>query len=296
MQTLVIGLGSMGFGAAVSCVRAGIQTTGFDVNPDALSRFQAEGGQPVQSLDACAGIDCVLIFVVNATQAESVLFESGLLSKLNPDALVINCVTLAPSKAIEIAKNVQDIGFRYIDAPVSGGAAKALDGRMSIMASGAPDAMHDAKPVFDAISEHVFELGENPGHGSQMKLVNQLLAGVHIAAAAEAMNLAASLDMDLHQVIDVISKCAGSSWMFENRAPHIADGDYTPLSSVNIFVKDLGIVTDEASGNQVATPLSDAALSLYQKASESGLGGEDDSAVVKILAQQSKVTLPGSTA
>ena len=295
MQTLVIGLGSMGFGAAVSCVRAGIQTTGFDVNPDALSRFQAEGGQPVQSLDACAGIDCVLIFVVNATQAESVLFESGLLSKLNPDALVINCVTLAPSKAIEIAKNVQDIGFRYIDAPVSGGAAKALDGRMSIMASGAPDAMHDAKPVFDAISEHVFELGENPGHGSQMKLVNQLLAGVHIAAAAEAMNLAASLDMDLHQVIDVISKCAGSSWMFENRAPHIADGDYTPLSSVNIFVKDLGIVTDEASGNQVATPLSDAALSLYQKASESGLGGEDDSAVVKILAQQSKVTLPGST-
>ena len=82
--------------------------------------------------------------------------------------------------------------------------------------------------------------------------------------------------------------------MFENRAPHIADGDYTPLSSVNIFVKDLGIVTDEASGNQVATPLSDAALSLYQKASESGLGGEDDSAVVKILAQQSNVTLPGS--
>jgi len=295
MQTLVIGLGSMGFGAAVSCVRAGIQTTGFDVNPDALDRFQAEGGHPVQSLDACTGIDCVLIFVVNAAQAESVLFESNLLSKLNPDALVINCVTLAPSKAIEIAKNVQGNGFRYIDAPVSGGAAKALEGRMSIMASGAPDAMRDAKPVFDAISEHVFELGDDPGHGSQMKLVNQLLAGVHIAAAAEAMNLAASLDMDLHQVIDVISKCAGSSWMFENRAPHIADGDYTPLSSVNIFVKDLGIVTEEASGNQVATPLSDAALSLYQKASESGLGGEDDSAVVKILAQQSKVTLPGST-
>ena len=294
MRTLVIGLGSMGFGAAVSCIRAGIQTTGFDVNPDALERFQAQGGQSIQSLDACAGIDCVLIFVVNAAQAESVLFESGLLSKLNPNALVINCVTLAPSKAIEIATNVKVDGFRYIDAPVSGGAAKALDGRMSIMASGAPHAMRDAKPVFDAISEHVFELGDDPGHGSRMKLVNQLLAGVHIAAAAEAMNLAASLDMDLHQVIDVISKCAGSSWMFVNRAPHIADGDYTPLSSVNIFVKDLGIVTDEASGNQVATPLSDAALSLYQNASESGFGGEDDSAVVKILAQQSNVTLPGS--
>ena len=294
MQTLVIGLGSMGFGAAVSCVRANIQTAGFDVNPDALERFKAEGGQPMNSLNACQNIDCVLIFVVNAAQAESVLFDSNLLAGLNPNALVINCVTLAPSKAVDIANKVQAQGFRYIDAPVSGGAAKALEGRMSIMASGAPDAMADAKPVFDAISEHVFELGDKPGGGSQMKLINQLLAGVHIAAAAEAMNLAASLDMDLHQVIDVISKCAGSSWMFENRAPHIADGDYTPLSSVNIFVKDLGIVTDEASGNDVATPLSETALALYRQASEEGLGGEDDSAVVKILAQQSNVTLPGS--
>jgi putative dehydrogenase len=294
MQTLVVGLGSMGFGAAVSCVRAGIDTAGFDVNPEALKRFQVSGGKPIESLDTCHDIDCVLIFVVNASQAESVLFESGLQSVLRPNALIINCVTLAPSKAVEIASKVNGMGLRYIDAPVSGGAAKALDGRMSIMASGTPLAMADAKPIFDAISEHVFELGDEPGQGSQMKLINQLLAGVHIAATAEAMNLAAALDMDLHQVIDVIGKCAGSSWMFENRGPHIADGDYTPLSSVNIFVKDLGIVTEEALGNGVVTPLSDVALALYRKASESGLGGEDDSAVVKVLAQQSKVTLPGS--
>jgi len=294
MQTLVVGLGSMGFGAAVSCVRAGIDTAGFDVNPEALKRFQASGGKPIESLDTCNNIDCVLVFVVNASQAESVLFDSGLQSGLKPNALIINCVTLAPSKAVEIADKVDSMGFRYIDAPVSGGAAKALDGRMSIMASGTPLAMADAMSIFDAISEHVFELGDEPGLGSQMKLINQLLAGVHIAATAEAMNLAASLNMDLHQVIDVISKCAGSSWMFENRAPHIADGDYSPLSSVNIFVKDLGIVTNEAVGNGVVTPLSDAALALYRKASESGLGGEDDSAVVKVLAQQSKVMLPGS--
>lgn len=294
MQTLVVGLGSMGFGAAVSCVRAGIDTAGFDVNPEALERFQASGGKPIESLDTCHDIDCVLIFVVNASQAESVLFHSGLQSGLKPNALIINCVTLAPSKAVKIASKVDSMGFRYIDAPVSGGAAKALDGRMSIMASGPPLAMTDAKPIFDAISEHVFELGDEPGQGSQMKLINQLLAGVHIAATAEAMNLAASLDMDLHQVIDIISKCAGSSWMFENRAPHIADGDYSPLSSVNIFVKDLGIVTNEAVENGVVTPLSDAALALYRTASESGLGGEDDSAVVKVLAQQSKVTLPSS--
>jgi 3-hydroxyisobutyrate dehydrogenase-like beta-hydroxyacid dehydrogenase len=295
MHTLVIGLGSMGFGAAVSCVRQGIKTTGFDLNSEALKRFEAEGGLAAPSLDTCHEIDCVLIFVVNASQAQSVLFDSSLFDALNPEALVINCVTLAPSTAVDIANRVETQGFRYIDAPVSGGAAKALQGRMSIMASGSRHAMMDAKPVFDAIAEHVFELGDRAGHGSQMKLINQLLAGVHIAAAAEAMNLAASLDMDLHKVIDVISQCAGSSWMFENRAPHIADGDYRPLSSVNIFVKDLGIVTEEASHQQVLTPLSDAALALYREASDAGLGGEDDSAVVKVLAKQSNVTLPGSS-
>ena len=278
MRTLVIGLGSMGFGAAVSCVRAGIQTTGFDVNPDALERFQAQGGQSIHSLDACAGIDCVLIFVVNAAQAESVLFESDLLSKLNPNALVINCVTLAPSKAIEIATNVKGFGFRYIDAPVSGGAAKALDGRMSIMASGAPHAMRDAKPVFDAISEHVFELGDDPGQVTN-EISKPTTCWSSYRRSRRSHEPSSSLDMDLHQVI-AISKCAGSSWMFENRAPHIADGIILP-SSVNIFVKDLGIVTDEASRHQAVTH------SLTQhypctKRHRVRSGSEDDS-VIKIL-------------
>lgn len=295
MQTLVIGLGSMGFGAAVSCFRNGISTIGFDLNPDALERFKTAGGQTVKSLDSITNVDCVLIFVVNASQAESVLFESQLLSGLNPTAVIINCVTLAPSKAIEIASRITNRGFQYIDAPVSGGAAKALEGRMSIMASASPQTMAKAKPVLDAISEHIFELGKDAGQGSQMKLINQLLAGIHIAATAEAMNLAAGLKMDLHQVIDVISKCAGSSWMFENRGPHIADGDYTPLSSVNIFVKDLGIVTQEATQQNIVTPLSEAALILYKRASESGFGSEDDSAIVKVLAKQSDIKLPGSS-
>ena len=125
-------------------------------------------------------------------------------------------------------------------------------------------------------------------------MINQLLAGVHIVAAAEAMSFGLKNGLDLHALYEVITGSAGNSWMFENRAPHIADGDYTPLSSVNIFVKDLGIVTDEASRHDAVTPLSDAALSLYRKASESGLGSEDDSAIVKILAQRSNGTLPGS--
>lgn len=296
MNVLTVGLGSMGYGAAISCLRAGLNASGFDLNPDSVERFKMEGGKAATDWTAIDNQDAVLIFVVNAQQAESVLFDSPLLSKLNPGATVINCVTLAPSIALDLAARVADAGFGYVDAPVSGGAAKAREGRMSIMASGAADTMEKIKPVFEAISEHVFALGDEPGAGSQMKLINQLLAGVHIAAAAEAMNLAASYNMDLHQVIEVISKCAGTSWMFENRAPHIADGDYTPLSSVNIFVKDMGIVTSAADDKGVQTPLSQAAFDLYKEASEAGFGLEDDSAVVKVLAQKSAVKLPGDGA
>lgn len=293
MHTLVIGLGSMGFGAALSCLRAGLQTSGMDLNAEARNNFAAEGGQAIAHISDASAVDCVLIFVINADQAEQVIFESGLFATLSPTAVIVNCVTLAPSRATAIAARVAQAGFGYIDGPVSGGAAKARAGRMSIMASGHPDHFERVQPALDAISEHVFRLGEAPGAGSQMKLINQLLAGVHIAAAAEALNLAAGLKMDLHEVIEVISHCAGSSWMFENRGPHIADGDYRPLSNVNIFVKDLGIVTEEASQSGISTPLSDTALALYRDAVSQGLGSEDDSAVAKVLATRSGVTLPG---
>ncbi len=287
MHNLVIGLGSMGFGAALSCHRAHIQTTGIDLNEQARQKFIAEGGRADASLEAVDGVDCVLVFVINADQAEQVLFDSPLERALNPGAVIINCVTLAPSRAEQIASRVEAMGFGYLDAPVSGGAAKALAGRMSIMASGAPELFDRVQPVLDAIAETVFRLGDRPGAGSQMKLINQLLAGVHIAAAAEAMNLASQLGMDLHRVLEVISKCAGTSWMFENRGPHIADQDFTPLSTVNIFVKDMGIVTEEAATLGVSTPLSNSAQALYQAARDQGLGGEDDSAVVKVLKAQS---------
>ncbi len=294
MTSLVIGLGSMGLGAAASLLRAGLPVVGMDLNSTARDKFSALGGTSTDSLADVNQISTAFIFVVNAKQAETVIFETGLLDKLAPNATVINCVTLAPSIAIDIAARVNARGFGYLDAPVSGGAAKAMSGEMSIMASGAPEAFERTQTVLDAISAKVFTLGDQAGNGSKMKLVNQLLAGVHIAAAAESLNLAAKMDMDLHEVIDVISHCAGTSWMFENRGPHIADGDYSPLSTVDIFVKDMGIVTGEAAHIGATTPLSDAAQSLYQAASNIGLGQEDDSAVVKLLAQQSNTTLPGS--
>ncbi|MDB9862401.1 NAD(P)-dependent oxidoreductase [Litorivicinus sp.] len=293
MHTLIVGLGSMGLGAAVSCLKAGISTTGFDVNSDALRAFSDQGGHSTADLESIEPVDAVLLFVVNADQADTVLFDSPLMSKFKPNAVVINCVTVAPYRASDISSRIVKAGFGYLDAPVSGGAVKAKNGQISIMGSGEPETFNRVQPILDAISERIFRLGNEPGAGSQMKLINQLLAGVHIAATAEALNLAASLNMDLHEVIDVIQSCAGTSWMFENRGPHIANGDYTPLSTVNIFVKDLSIVIDEAQLQGAVTPLSQTALSLYQNASDNGLGLEDDSAIVKILAAQSGSVLPG---
>lgn len=293
MNVVVVGLGSMGYGAASNCAKAGLNTWGFDLNSSSVERFKSEYGQATSDWSEIDSIDVLILFVVNAQQAESVLFDSGVMAKMAPAATVINCVTIPPSKATEIAGRVMQAGFGYVDAPVSGGAAKAASGEMSIMASGEPQTLAKIKPVFDAISANVFELGAEAGNGSRMKLINQLLAGVHIASTAEALNMAASYDMDLQQVFEIITKCAGTSWMWENRGPHIVNGDYTPLSTVDIFVKDMGIVTAEAELKGVDTPLSQTALSLYKEASAAGLGREDDSAIVKILAQKSGITVPG---
>jgi len=291
MKLGVVGLGSMGLGAAVSALRANIDVIGIDLNPDARDRFSAAGGKSSDTITELAGIDVLMVFVVNADQADTVL-STSLLASLAPKAVVINCVTLAPQRALEFAARVEASNHYYLDAPVSGGAAKAMKGEMAVMASGLPAAFDKAAIVLDAVSAKVFRLGDEPGAGSRMKTINQLLAGVHIAAAAEALALAGQMDMDLHQVIDVISDCAGTSWMFENRGPHVADGDYTPLSSVDIFVKDLGIVSQATSVAQ-SIPLTSTALKLFTQASAEGMGKMDDSAVALILARTAGVTLPG---
>jgi len=143
------------------------------------------------------------------------------------------------------------------------------------------------------MAETVFELGDDAGAGSAMKAVNQLLAGVHIASMAEAMTFGISQGIEAKNIVDVISKCAGTSWMFENRAPHIVDGDYTPRSAVDIWLKDLGIILDIAKESKFGAPVTAAALQQFVAASGSGFGKEDDAAVAKIYARNANINLPG---
>ena len=181
----------------------------------------------------------------------------------------------------------------YLDAPISGGSIKAAAGQLTVMSSGTDESFAAAQPVLDAMSEKVFRLGSKSGMGSAMKSVNQLLAGVHIASMAEALTFGISQGMDAAQIVEVISECAGSSWMFKNRAPHVVDGDYTPHSSVNIWLKDLGIVQQIAKSSGVETPLTESALRQFIAAADAGLGTQDDAAVTKIYARQANVKLPG---
>jgi 3-hydroxyisobutyrate dehydrogenase-like beta-hydroxyacid dehydrogenase len=290
----IFGLGSMGYGMASSLLRAGHEVYGFDVNPAQVERFKGEGGRAGALGEIAPVIDIAVIVVLSAPQLMSVLFgESGLAQHLRKGAVVIACPTVAPSFAREMAKRCAELGLHYLDAPISGGATKAAQGQLSIMASGSTEAFDAARPALDAMATTVFELGTEAGAGSALKAVNQLLAGVHIAAMAEAVTFAMTQGVPPATTVEVISKCAGTSWMFENRAPHIVDGDYTPRSAVDIWLKDLGIVLDIAREAKFGAPLTAAALQQFAAASGSGLGQEDDAAVAKVYARNAGLKLPG---
>jgi len=293
----VVGLGSMGLGAASSAVRRGLVTWGCDPRPEARAAFVQAGGHAVADASELAHCDVVLLLVVNAAQTEQVLFgERGLAALLRPGATVIASATVDPALPPRWEQRLAERGIHLIDGPVSGGARKAADGQMTVMASGQPQAFAAAEVALNAIAGKVYRLGDRAGVGSTVKMVNQHLAGVHIASACEAMALGMKAGADPRQLYEVICNSAGMSWMFENRVPHILDGDYTPLSAVNIFVKDLGIVLDAAHEMKFPLPLAAAAHQLYLATAAMGLGGEDDSAVVKFYAQLAGLQLPGAAA
>ena len=280
----VIGLGSMGAGVAKSLLRAGYAARVCDIRTDAMAALVAEGAVACASpAELGAACDVVIVLVVNAAQAETALFgEQGAATKMRKGSAVVMSVTAAPDVAVNFAARLTGRGILMLDGPVSGGAAKAASGEMTIMASGTAEVFAKCESVFKAIATKVYRLGDAPGAGSRIKMINQLLAGVHIAAAAEAMALGIKAGADPEVLYEVICNSAGGSWMFQNRVPHILAGDYAPLSAVNIFVKDLGIVLDAARKSAFPLPLTATAHQMFLMAAAAGLGAEDDSAVVKI--------------
>jgi 3-hydroxyisobutyrate dehydrogenase len=287
----LIGLGAMGRGMAGSLRRAGYAVHVFDVRPDAVQAFVADGGVGCASpAEMAARCDIVVSVVVNAAQTEEVLFGAqGAAVAMKPGALFVMCSTVDPNVSIGFERRLAERGLLYLDAPISGGAAKAASGQMTMMTAGRPEAYAKAGKALDAMAAQVYKLGDCAGNGSKVKIINQLLAGVHIAAAAEAMALGLREGVDPAALYEVITHSAGSSWMFENRMAHVLAADYTPLSAVDIFVKDLGLVLDTARATKFPLPLASTAHQMFMQASSAGFGREDDAAVIKIFPG---ITLP----
>ncbi|MBP8019277.1 MAG: NAD(P)-dependent oxidoreductase [Hylemonella sp.] len=284
----LIGLGAMGSGMAQSLRRAGYSVQVFDLRREVAEAFARDGGTAHETLASLgAASDVVISVVVNAAQTEAVLFGDGIspgcAASMKSGSVFVMCSTVDPNWSMALEARLRALSILYIDAPISGGAAKAASGQMTMMTAATPQAYARAGDMLDAMAAKVYRLGDKAGAGSKVKIINQLLAGVHIAAAAEAMALGLREGVDADALYQVITHSAGNSWMFENRMAHVLAADYTPLSAVDIFVKDLGLVLDVARASKFPLPLSSTAHQMFMQASTAGFAREDDSAVIKIF-------------
>lgn len=285
----VIGLGAMGLGVARNLLRAGFQVYGHDLREQVLADFAREGGIACRT-PADVGAHCAvtILLVVNAEQTSAVLFgEQGAAPAMRPGSVVIASATVAPAFVARLGEQLAALHVGLLDCPVSGGVAGAAGGALTLLSSGPDEAYAACQEVLDAISAKVYRLGSAHGLGSKVKVINQLLVGVQIAAAAEAMALGLREGVDADLLYDVITHSAGNSWAFEDRVPHILAGDFSPSTALDIFVKDLGLVLDTARASRFPLPLSSTAYQMFAHAAAAGLGGEDDTAVIK--------TFPGIT-
>ena len=276
-----VGLGAMGLPMARNLTQKQMRVVGFDMRAEAMNALEAAGGRKAASAaEATKGATVLIVMVVNADQAESVIFKSGALEALAPQATVIVMATCAPGRVIDIAAKVVATGRSFVDAPVSGGVVGAESGTLTIMAAAPDDVFKRVEPILAALGSNLVHLGQRAGQGAAMKIVNQLLAGVHIAAAAEGLALAEKEGIDLATALTVLSGSAASSWMLKNRGPRMVRDDGQVTSAVDIFVKDLGLVLDAGRQAKMGLPLAAIAHQQFLAASGLGFGARDDSQVI----------------
>jgi L-threonate 2-dehydrogenase len=277
-----IGLGAMGGAMAETLIKKQFRVTGYDMRPEAIAHLEKSGGRGASSAEEAArNADVLILMVVNADQAEHVLFENDALESSKPGSIVVLCSTCSPTRIEAIAKRVEKSGRSFVDAPVSGGVTGARSGTLTIMAAAKKPVFEKAKPVLSAMGSSLFHLGEQPGQGAAMKVVNQLLCGVHIAAAAEGLAFAERAGIDPNLALEVLSGSAAQSWMLKARGPRMVDYDNVVTSAVDIFVKDLSLVLEAGLGSKMGLPLAAVAHQLFLSASGMGHGQEDDSQVIE---------------
>lgn len=281
-----LGLGAMGAPMALTLARAGFPVRGFDVSPHAKLRVADALEFVADPREAVTGADVVVVMVATGPQLHDVLFgEAGIAEALTPETLLLVTATVGPQAMESCALGLGAFGVtRIVDAPVSGGTARAVTGDLLMMVGGADADITAVRPLLDAMAGNSPVVGTAVGDGQRFKVVNQLLCGVHIAVAGEALALADSMGLDPAQCLDVLSTGAATSFMFEDRGPRMLDGENAEIrSALDIFVKDMGLVTDAARAAEQPVPLAAAAEQLYLRGRREGHGRRDDSAVYDIL-------------
>lgn len=282
MKIGFIGLGAMGLPMSCNLVNAGFAVRGYDRRDAAVEELVVAGGTGATSaMEAADDADALLLMVVNAEQAREVLFEAKALDALKPRGMVVLMATCLPQSVAEIAARVASTGRRLLDAPVSGGVVGAKAGTLSIMIAGPTEAFEEAKPILEALGDKLFHVGEMPGQGALTKTINQLLCGVHLAAAAEALALAEKAGVNPQKVLEIVSGSAASSWMLKDRGARMLEDAPVVTSAVDIFVKDLGIVLAAGAEAKAALPLAATAQQFFLAVSGQGKGSADDSQVIE---------------
>lgn len=278
-----IGLGAMGMPMAINLIKKQYTVTGFDVRPEARARLVADGGKAADTArEAAHGVEALILMVVNADQAEAVLFDGGALGEMPVGATVVLMATCAPARVARIANMVEASGRKFVDAPVSGGVVGAMAGTLTIMAACPDPTFKATEPMMRCLGSNLFHIGEVPGQGAAMKIVNQLFCGLHIAVAAEGLALAERSGIAPARALEILSGSAASSWMLRDRGPRMVTDAGKVTSAVDIFVKDMGLVMEAGKAANMGLPLAALAEQMFRSASGMGLGSADDSQVIAV--------------
>lgn len=287
-QVTVLGLGAMGLEMAVR-LSSSFAVTGYDPSPECAERAVGRGLRLAPSPEEAArDASTVVLAVRTLDHARETLFgPRGAAGGAPPGAVFVLTSTVGVAGAQAVAAELADRQLALLDLPVSGGPRRAGAGDLLVFAGGSDEVLQQVRPVVEHLSSTVARAGSRPGDGQAMKTVNQLLCGVHVAAAAEALALARSLGLDPVAVLDALGAGAAASFMLADRGPRVAEAlaGATPQvrSRMDIFVKDMGIVLDAGRVGGVATPVAAAAEQLFRIAATAGLADQDDSTVATLL-------------
>ena len=290
-----VGLGAMGLPMARCVARAGYELTAYDIDPGRAASLAADRVKPAASIsEVASGVDVLALMVATPGQVEAVLYgDDPAATALPPGAVVLVMATVGPAAVQHWADRLAEQQVEVVDAPVSGGVARAAAGDLLVMVSGPETAVHHVQPLLDAMARSAPVVGSAPGDGQKVKLVNQLLCGVHIAAAAEALAFAEAMRLDPTATWEVVRAGAAASFMLDDRGERMVHGSDKVKSALDIFVKDMGLVLDAARDTAYPAPLASAAEQLYLAGHRAGLGRRDDSSIIEVLRGNLTVSGPG---